>query len=239
MNRIPLLIDAWPEEVKLPCALAQQSADYVLSAVTVSREKETAEEKSAAAVMECVLRKSEDPAGLIILGSCTNAAVLLHACPELKQKIAWVSIAGGSFRGGDVSAAAERNIFSDPEAAGVLLHSGLKIYMTSMETEDAVPEELCRMILRDSGSLLSSSGRTRAVRRCIACLAGMDPSLFEIVPRYVDVESAGRFTRGATVIDRRSLWKKQPNVHVIEGIRIEALKEKIQSLRTAGREAVL
>jgi len=60
-------------------------------------------------------------------------ALLLRSFPEIKNFIEELVFMGGAWGRGNVTSAAEFNIYADPEAAAVVMGSGLKIAMTPLE----------------------------------------------------------------------------------------------------------
>ena len=99
---------------------------------------------TAVELMAKVLKESTEKVVIIATGPQTNVAALLLAHPELKEKIEFVSIMGGGLVHGNWSAAAEFNIFVDPEAADVVFSSGVPVMMCGLDvTEKAMvyPEE--------------------------------------------------------------------------------------------------
>jgi pyrimidine-specific ribonucleoside hydrolase len=71
----------------------------------------------AVSLMVKLLDESPEPVTLVPIGPLTNIALLLAAHPSVLSKIARIVIMGGGLAGGNVTAAAEFNIWSDPEAA--------------------------------------------------------------------------------------------------------------------------
>ncbi|MBP2476885.1 pyrimidine-specific ribonucleoside hydrolase [Crossiella equi] len=80
--------------------------------------------RGAVALMADVLRAAETPVTIVAIGPLTNVALLLAAHPELHGRIGRVSVMGGGFSGGNTTASAEFNIWSDPEAAHRVLSGG-------------------------------------------------------------------------------------------------------------------
>lgn len=65
---------------------------------------------------------------LAMLGPQTNLALALIQAPEITQGIKEVVVMGGAhFNGGNITPVAEFNIFADPDAAKVVLASGVKL----------------------------------------------------------------------------------------------------------------
>ena len=60
------------------------------------------------------------------IGPLTNIALLLRLYPHLASKISHLCLMGGSIGLGNVTPAAECNIWADPEAAARVFESGLE-----------------------------------------------------------------------------------------------------------------
>ena len=103
---------------------------------------------SAPELMAKVLRESPEPVTIVATGPQTNVAALLLAHPELKCKIARISLMGGGIATGNWTPAAEFNILVDPEAARIVFTSGVPITMAGLDvTEKALimPEDFERV----------------------------------------------------------------------------------------------
>ena len=70
---------------------------------------------------------------LIVVGPLTNVALTLLAYPEIKLLIKEVVLMGGAIGLGNVTPAAEFNIYVDPEAASIVFNSGLPVTMVPLE----------------------------------------------------------------------------------------------------------
>ncbi|EHK85800.1 Inosine-uridine nucleoside N-ribohydrolase [Saccharomonospora azurea SZMC 14600] len=82
------------------------------------------ERGGAVRLLARLLEDSDDPVTIVPVGPLTNIATLLAARPDLHHKIERVVIMGGALLHGNTSAAAEFNIWSDPEAAQRVLGGG-------------------------------------------------------------------------------------------------------------------
>ena len=76
---------------------------------------------------------SNDKITIITIGPLTNIALALKLCPEIKSHIELISIMGGSASLGNVTPAAEFNIFADPEAAHIVINSGVRIKLNTLD----------------------------------------------------------------------------------------------------------
>jgi len=78
---------------------------------------------------------------IVAIAPMTNLALALTLRPDLAGKIEEIVFMGGSTGRGNVTAAAEFNIWADPEAAAVVLRSGARLTMFGLNvTEEAVFE---------------------------------------------------------------------------------------------------
>ena len=68
-------------------------------------------------LMADVLRTATAPVTIASIGPLTDTALLLAAHPELAERIGRIVIMGGSTGAGNITGAAEFNVFADPEAA--------------------------------------------------------------------------------------------------------------------------
>ena len=82
--------------------------------------------------LECA-RKHPNEVILVAVGPLTNVADALKNYPELKDLLKEVIFMGGSLSGGNVTPHAEFNIFVDPEAANLVLRSGLPVTMIGLD----------------------------------------------------------------------------------------------------------
>ena len=189
-------------------------------------------EGPACALMAWVLEESPEPVTIVPTGPLTNVASLLLTRPDLKGKIAGISMMGGGVTHGNWSPAAEFNILVDPEAADLVFRSGVPITMARLDvTEKALvfPEDfetiraLGNPVARVVADWLEffygfhqKLGYAGApVHDAVAVAALIAPELFQMEEMYVAVETEGVYCRGATIGDRYQLSGRAPNARVI------------------------
>ena len=189
-------------------------------------------ELSAVRLMAKAITESEEPVTIISTGPQTNVAALLLTHPELKSKIARISMMGGGLAYGNWTPAAEFNILVDPEAADVVFKSGIPVTMCGLDvTERALifPEDFER--IRAVGNQVAhvvagwleffykfhrEIGYAGApVHDACAVAALVHPEIFTIRDMYVQVETAGEYCRGMTVADQFGVCGKAPNVSCV------------------------
>lgn len=76
---------------------------------------------------------AEDEVTLVPTGSYTNIALLFKQFPEVKSHIKQIVAMGGSLSGGNMTSAAEFNVFTDPDAARIMYASGVPIVMVGLD----------------------------------------------------------------------------------------------------------
>ena len=190
---------------------------------------------NAVELMAKVLRESDEPVTIVATGPETNVAALLLAHPELKSKIARISLMGGGIAYGNWTPAAEFNILVDPEAAKIVFESGIPILMAGLDvTEKALilPEDFKRIaaIGNPVADIVAkwleffyifhkSIGYDGApMHDPCAVMALIHPEIFDIRPMYVQIETEGELCRGTTVGDWFGTTGHAPNAECILGV---------------------
>jgi inosine-uridine nucleoside N-ribohydrolase len=197
------------------------------------------------------LQKSAGRVTLVPTGPLSNVALFLARYPELAAaKLERVVLMGGAIGEGNVTPAAEFNIWADPEAAHRVFTSGLDVTMVGLDvTHQALltPDHARR--LEDSGragklvaDLFNFYSRFHAreygwdgapVHDAVALAHVVDPTLLETVHRGMVIDTGPELSRGRTHVDLRGrTW--QPNCHAAIDIDAERflalLVERISSL---------
>ncbi|HEV3477177.1 MAG TPA: nucleoside hydrolase [Rubrobacteraceae bacterium] len=189
------------------------------------------DERSATELIADTVRGASEPVTIIPTGPLTNVATFLREHPELKGRVAHISLMGGSIGLGNTTPAAEFNIYVDPEAAREIFESGLPITMSGLDVTHqarAGPEE--RENLRSLGpigtvvaELLEFFAATYErvygfgappLHDAVAVAKVMEPGVMKTRPMRVDVECESELTRGETVCDFYGVGGKPPNAEV-------------------------
>lgn len=167
------------------------------------------------------LEATPAPRKILALGPLTNIATLVLARPDLAARIDELVWMGGGAGAGNHTASAEFNAFADPEAVAIVLAHGLALKMVDLEFCRQIlctPEEAER--LRDCGgsnaelladltggfvAIATSRGRpAMALYDPAAAVALIRPDLLTWRPIDLQMELAGRHTRGRTVVETRA-----------------------------------
>jgi purine nucleosidase len=155
---------------------------------------------------------------LVATGPLTNIGLALRREPRLASWVRDFVIMGGSTARGNVTPAAEFNIWADPEAAAIVFEAGwpsgvrmigldvtLRARAThaiqeQMRTLGALGEQLLLPALAQYQDNDDTTGEPPVHDVC-AVVSLADPDVFEYTPALVQVETAGRLTSGMTVTD--------------------------------------
>ena len=189
------------------------------------------DESGAVALIADTLRASTEPVTLIPVGPLTNIAAFLREHPGLKDRVARISLMGGSMGLGNTTPAAEFNIYVDPEAAREVFESGLPITMSGLDvTHQAGASPRERERLRATGRVghvvagfLDFFAATYEsvfgfdappLHDPVAVAAVLEPGLLETRPMRVDIECESDLTRGETVCDFYGVTGRVPNAEV-------------------------
>jgi purine nucleosidase len=156
---------------------------------------------------------------LVPVGPLTNIALAVKKDPSIVPLVKEVILMGGSITGGNVNAAAEANIYNDPEAAQIVFQAGWPLTMVGLEVGDRALftrkqlDELGKthgpindFVRAVTGYLVGLSekfgGPGTPMYDPSAVAVAIDPTLVKVQEMHVDVETRGEFTRGETVGNR-------------------------------------
>lgn len=176
---------------------------------------------SAAEQLVRLARAEPGELTVLAIGSLTNLALALLLEPNLPHLVARVVIMGGAFSTpGNMNALAEFNIFTDPDAARLVFDAGWPITLVSLDvTRQATLGADMLGRLRDVSGAANFAwaitqhyfdfyfsrygSRQCSVHDMLAAALTLEPELATYEQVAVGVETAGVFSRGATVVDRR------------------------------------
>ncbi len=199
-----------------------------------SAPKRTPEREHA---VEAILHLADKNPGLtlVTLGPLTNVALALARDPTLAQKVGRCVVMGGApCCEGNVTPAAEYNIWVDPEAARAVFRSKLKIEMIGWHVSrgasvltDAEVAAIEALGTRKAHFAIQTNSRAREAYRIQTGEVGLslaDPTAMAVAldrsvglswsRHRVAIECASELTRGMTVVDRLGVNSDAINGHV-------------------------
>jgi inosine-uridine nucleoside N-ribohydrolase len=169
------------------------------------------------------------PVTLVPTGPLTNVARYLHA--HGTTGIERIVLMGGAIAEGNMTPAAEFNVWADPEAAQAVLHADVDVTMIGLDvTHRAVTGADVQRRLREAGSIgifvaelvdfftvyhRETYGWDGApIHDAVAVAHVLQPGLVETKPRNVEVELESELCRGRTVVDLWHRTGRPANAHV-------------------------
>jgi inosine-uridine nucleoside N-ribohydrolase len=178
----------------------------------------------------------EAPATIVATGPLTNIAALLLAFPGVAAQIERIVFMGGSTGAGNVTPYAEFNVYADPEAADIVLHSGIPVTMCGLNvTHQALADDpvlsriaaigspLARVCVDLLGFFASTYREiwgfpAPPLHDPVAVALVAEPDVVTTTRARLDIELTGTFTRGATVVDLYERTGREPNADVAVGL---------------------
>lgn len=206
--------------------------------------------QSANDLLAETLRNSAEPITLVATGPLTNMAIFLLSHPELKSKIAQISYMGGACFGGNITPQAEFNIYVDPEAAEVVMQSGVPLAMFGLDVTlkaqlfDAdisyienignpvakVMADLLKFFaLTTTPPFLAGPDHVEGVHMHDPCAMAyiIDPTLFTTRKKHVEIDTKDGLSLGSTVVDYDEVSGKDKNVTVAFGVDLPRFRELV------------
>jgi inosine-uridine nucleoside N-ribohydrolase len=194
------------------------------------------------------IREAGGAVTLVPVGPLTNVALMLALHPDARPER--IVLMGGAIAEGNVTPAAEFNIWCDPEAAARVFQSGIDVTMIGLDvTHKALftqahvgrlagrvgemVTELLRFYDTFHRNVYGFDGSP--IHDAMAVAHVLRPDLVETLERNVEIDVESELCRGRTVVDLWRRTERAPNAHVgvdvdAEGF-LELLIERINSLQ--------
>ncbi len=207
------------------------------------------QEEHAAIALARLLAAASEPVTWVATGPLTNVAMVLGLDPSLVRKVRRLVVMGGSTLRGNVTPAAEFNVYVDAEAWRAVLASGIRpvmvglnvTHMVGMRAEDfAAAEQIDTPVGQVAGTMLAYYRRVSTeqdwgapkLHDVVALLGAVSPELLEVRPAFVDVETGSSLTYGMTVADDRAAADRC-NCDVAVDVDADAVKRRmLRALRS-------
>jgi purine nucleosidase len=205
---------------------------------------------ASAHAVDAIIEAIEANPGIVIvtLAPLTNIALALAKKPEIAAKVGRCVIMGGApCCEGNVTPAAEYNIWVDPEAARIVLNSGLPIELVGwhLSRGDAVVREddIARILAFNNPIArfaVECNSHARQAYRVqtgedgislpdpVAMSIALDPTIgTDWSEHFIDVETQSELTRGMTVVDRLNVAADDRNQAVWSAVLGKKCQAKI------------
>lgn len=188
-------------------------------------------------IVETLRREEEGTVTLCTLGPLTNIGMALRKAPDIAPRVRELVMMGGGFsEGGNITPAAEFNIFVDPQAADIVFRSGIPIVMMPLDvthqlmTTKARVTRIAAIGTRPAKVMVDwlefferfdvekygSDGGPLHDPTVIAYL--LKPELFTGRNCNVEIETTSELTMGMTVVDWWRVSGRTPNARVMRHV---------------------
>jgi purine nucleosidase len=197
---------------------------------------EVYEQKNAVDFITDTVNENPNEITLVTLGPLTNIALAIQKDSSITEKIKHCYVMGGTSDGtGNVTAAAEYNIWVDPEAAKICFDSGMNITMVGwdnsykyamlkeQEIEDlrSLNSKLADFSIDIQKTLIDLTFSTYGFHGFdlpdpITMAIALDNSIIEDAEQlHVIIDVRDGITRGQTIVDYFNVEKKTQNIRVV------------------------
>ena len=217
--------------VRDPVTATRHHGESGLEGVEVDMPLAPVGERGAVAFLAEALRAAGDgELTLVAVGPFTNVALLAREHPDLLAKAREIVVMGGaSTAGGNVTPAAEFNVYADPHAAAAVFECGRPLTVHGLDVTHQVlaaprhAERLARaggeaarrlapLLHPAAGTPSRRFGADRSAIHDPSTIAWLlDPSLFRSETVPAAVETQGAHTFGETVVDWWGVTGREPN----------------------------
>lgn len=193
------------------------------------------------------LRESDEKITIVATGPLTNIATVFVKAPDVKEKIESIIYMGGAVRDpGNITSAAEFNVFVDPEAAKIVFNSGVKLYQNSLDISmkavfyeedieklraqgDKVSDIVAQLLEFFSSTHVSHFGFKACPIHDALCIGVLiDEKLIEYEHTYVDISVNDPLTLGETVADLWGITGNEKNCYISTKVDRELFVKMIQ-----------
>jgi purine nucleosidase len=188
-------------------------------------------------IVDTVMSRPEQSVTLCALGPLTNIAQALIREPRIAGRVQQLVLMGGAyFEVGNITPAAEFNIYVDPEAAKLVFQSAMPKVMIPLDcTHQALTTRarVARLAALDTPVGLAAAGWLDFFERfdvqkygseggplhdpCVIAYL-IDPDMFTGKEVNVEIETASDLTRGMTVVDWWGVTDRPKNATMLRSV---------------------
>ncbi|WP_144558957.1 nucleoside hydrolase [Shouchella miscanthi] len=176
----------------------------------------------------------------VMTGPLTNLALAVKKCPDLPQLLSKVVYMGGAaFTYGNITPAAEYNMYVDPEAARIVLQAGFtsltqigldvtrQALLTRTHIDSLQTSKVKHFVKTSTAHYIERYEQRNGVAACalhdpLAVAYAIRPDLCETKFLYTDIETTSRLCDGQTICDLQDRLQEKPNVHVALKVDVDA-----------------
>jgi pyrimidine-specific ribonucleoside hydrolase len=185
--------------------------------------------ETAPEIIRRIVRENPGEITIVAVGPLTNVALALRSDSELAAMIPAIAIMGGSLSGGNITPAAEFNLYVDPEAARVVFDAQIPLTMVGLDVTRKVllseaqiqqleaaqnpVSQAAGKVMRATYERMQKGGEVRviAMHDPLTVASLIDPQVIALQDFYLEVETEGEWTAGQTLgYDGHAPVRKSP-----------------------------
>jgi inosine-uridine nucleoside N-ribohydrolase len=185
--------------------------------------------EAAPEIIRRIVRENPGEIMIVAVGPLTNVALALRDDPELAAMIPQIAIMGGSLSGGNITPAAEFNLYVDPEAARIVFDAHIPLTMVGLDVtrkcliSEAQIQQLeaaknpvsqaAGKIMRATWERMKHGGEVTviALHDALTVASLIESDVITLKDYYVEVETTGEWTAGQTLgYDGHAPVRKSP-----------------------------
>jgi len=192
------------------------------------------QKKHACTFLIETLKNTKEKITLVPVGPLTNIGMALRMDPSIKENIEEIVIMGGGINHGNRTPVAEANFYDDPEAAQIVMSSGCKIRVMTLEATESVLftrddakkfrngskvgtfiANLIEKYILNCELLGISDDGSVSIHDAVAVCAVIDPSVVtDIRCKNCDIDFSGGFADGQLLVDNRTFIKPHSKTYI-------------------------
>jgi pyrimidine-specific ribonucleoside hydrolase len=185
--------------------------------------------ETAPEIIRRIVRENPGEITVVAVGPLTNVALALRNDPELPGMIPQIAIMGGSLSGGNITPAAEFNLYVDPEAARIVFDAHIPLRMVGLDVtrkcllnEHQIEQleaaknpvsQAAGKIMRATFERMKHGGEVTviAMHDPLTVASLIEPEVITLRDYYVEIETTGEWTAGQTLgYDGHAPVRKSP-----------------------------
>src|SRR5271156_4047131 len=173
--------------------------------------------ETAPELIRRIVRENPGEITIVAVGPLTNVALALRADPELAGMIPAIVIMGGSLSGGNITPAAEFNLYVDPEAARIVFDANIPLtvvgldvtrkclvseqHIKQLEAANNPVSQAAGKIMRATYERMRHGGEVTdiALHDALTVASLIDHDVITRKEYYVEIETFGEWTAGQTL----------------------------------------
>lgn len=189
---------------------------------------------------------SKEKVTVVTTGPMTNLALAMRMEPRIIDNIEEVVLMGGSYQNGNVTPAAEFNIYCDPEAAHIVFNAPIKVTMVGLDVTrkvlvlPSVVERMQKVNNRASNMFTQLMKVFNENQKRVFGFEGaplhdpvtiaylIDPTLLEVKHVHCEIDIDHGFSYGRTNCDMFSYLGLEKNTYVASGINVNLFWDIIE-----------